>query len=66
MGTLTPQHQHIHLTVSDNTGRVIGGHLLDGSIIDTTAELIVHHYPALSFSREFDDTTGFTELVVSD
>ncbi|UGA53377.1 PPC domain-containing DNA-binding protein [Vibrio sp. VB16] len=66
MGTLTPQHQHIHLTVSDNTGRVIGGHLLDGSIIDTTAELIVHHYPVLSFSREFDDTTGFTELVVND
>ncbi|MFC1236241.1 PPC domain-containing DNA-binding protein [Vibrio sp. F74] len=65
MGTLTPEHQHIHLSVSDDTGRVIGGHLLDGSIIDTTVELIVHHYPTLTFSREFDNTTGFTELVVS-
>lgn len=66
MGTLTSKHQHIHISVSDSTGRVIGGHLLDGTIIDTTAELIIHHYPAMHFSREFDDTTGFTELVVSD
>lgn len=66
MGTLTPQHQHIHLSVSDDTGRVIGGHLLDGCIVDTTAELIIYHYPSLSFTREFDNTTGFTELVVND
>ncbi|MBL4828977.1 MAG: DNA-binding protein [Aliivibrio sp.] len=65
MGTLTPQHQHIHISVSDTTGRVFGGHLLDGTIIDTTAELIIHNYPSMQFSREFDDTTGFTELIVS-
>ncbi|WGV98341.1 DNA-binding protein [Vibrio sp. YMD68] len=64
MGTLTPDHQHIHISVSDNTGQVLGGHLLDGNIIDTTAELIIHHYPNLSFTREEDANTGFTELVV--
>ncbi|OEE36008.1 DNA-binding protein [Vibrio genomosp. F10 str. ZF-129] len=64
MGTLTPDHQHIHISVSDNTGQVLGGHLLDGNIIDTTAELIVHHYSNLSFTREEDANTGFTELVV--
>jgi predicted DNA-binding protein with PD1-like motif len=64
MGTLTPEHQHIHISVSDSNGRVIGGHLLEGCIIDTTAELIVHSYPGFQFSREFDSTTGFTELTV--
>ncbi len=65
MGTLTPQHQHVHISVADSSGRVFGGHLLEGSIVDTTAELMIHYYPSLHFSREFDDTTGFTELVVS-
>ncbi|GLT19295.1 DNA-binding protein [Vibrio zhanjiangensis] len=64
MGTLTPTHQHIHLSVADETGKVIGGHLLDNTIIDTTAELIIHHYPNLSFLRQQDNTTGYSELVV--
>ncbi|RSD31396.1 PPC domain-containing DNA-binding protein [Vibrio pectenicida] len=64
MGTLTPTHQHIHLSVADETGKVIGGHLLDNTIIDTTAELIIHHYPNLSFSRQHDNTTGYSELVI--
>ncbi|MDB1126039.1 PPC domain-containing DNA-binding protein [Vibrio algarum] len=65
MGTLTPEHQHIHVSVSDSAGRVIGGHLLEGSIIDTTGELILHHYLPLKFSREFDSATGFTELIIN-
>lgn len=64
MGTLTPEHQHIHVSVSDSSGKVIGGHLMEGSIVDTTAELIVHSYPNLQFSREFDNATGYTELKI--
>ena len=66
MGTLTANHQHIHISVADSDGKVIGGHLLDNSLIDTTAELILHTYPSLSFSREQDDTTGYSELVVGE
>ncbi|MDV7106406.1 DNA-binding protein [Vibrio sp. TH_r3] len=66
MGTLTIEHQHIHVSVSDSAGRVIGGHLLEGSIIDTTAELIIHHYPSFHFSRQLDSSTGFTELVITE
>lgn len=64
MGTLTPKHQHIHISVAKQNGEVIGGHLLEGAIIDTTAELILHHYSTLAFSREHDNNTGYTELVV--
>ncbi len=65
MGTLTPAHQHVHISVSDKCGHVWGGHLMEGTIIDTTAELIIHSYSNLTFSREMDVSTGFTELVVS-
>ncbi|MGY0614453.1 PPC domain-containing DNA-binding protein [Vibrio sp. FJH11] len=66
MGTLTPDHQHIHISVADKQGHVWGGHLMEGTLIDTTAELIIHSYPKLSFSREMDDETGYTELVVNE
>ncbi|ASI91592.1 PPC domain-containing DNA-binding protein [Vibrio mediterranei] len=64
MGTLTPEHQHVHIAVADSKGNVLGGHLLEESIVDTTAELIVHCYPELVFERELDTTTGYTELHV--
>ncbi len=64
MGTLTPEHQHVHISVADSIGNVLGGHLLEESIVDTTAELIVHRYPEVVFERELDTTTGYTELHV--
>lgn len=65
MGTLTPDHQHIHISVAKQSGEVIGGHLLEGCIVDTTAELILHQYHNLSFTREYDKHTGFSELVLN-
>lgn len=64
MGTLTPEHQHVHLCVAKQNGEVIGGHLMEGCLIDTTAELIIHSYQNLTFGREFDQQTGFTELTI--
>ena len=66
MATLTPNHQHVHISVANENGDVIGGHLLEGTIIATTAELIIHRYETLTFSREHDDSTGYTELTISD
>ncbi|MBR9876094.1 DNA-binding protein [Vibrio sp. J1-1] len=65
MGTLTPEHQHVHISLSDEQGHVWGGHLMEGTIIDTTAELIIHSYTNLTFSREMDESTGYTELEVN-
>lgn len=65
MGTLTSEHQHLHIAVADTQGRVWGGHLLNGNIIHTTAELMIHSYPQFTFAREFDPNTGFTELTIA-
>ncbi|WP_108649911.1 PPC domain-containing DNA-binding protein [Dongshaea marina] len=66
MGTLTPHNQHLHISVANEKGEVLGGHLLEGSIVDTTAELIIHSYSNLVFSRAADPQTGYTELEVSE
>ncbi len=64
VGTLSTSGSHIHMSVSDSTGRTIGGHLLDGCIIYTTAELIIGILPELTFSREPDPAYGYRELVI--
>ncbi len=64
VGTLSTGGSHIHLSVSDSTGRTIGGHLLTGCKIYTTAELVIGVMPDLIYTREPDPTFGYRELVV--
>ena len=64
VGTLSAGGSHLHLAVSDSTGRTIGGHLLDGCLVYTTAEIVLGELSALEFRRETDPTFGYQELVV--
>ncbi len=64
VGTLSAGGSHLHLAVSDSTGRTIGRHLLDGCLVYTTAEIVLGELPALEFRRETDPTFGYRELVV--
>ena len=64
VGTLSVNGSHLHLSVSDSTGRTIGGHLLAGCKVYTTAEIVVGVMPGLSYVREPDPTFGYRELVV--
>jgi predicted DNA-binding protein with PD1-like motif len=64
VGTTGPNGSHFHIAVSDKGGRVSGGHLKEGTIIDPTAEIVLGEMGATTFARELDDETGFEELVV--
>ncbi|KAL9652450.1 hypothetical protein ABK040_000023 [Willaertia magna] len=56
---------HIHLSFSNGIdGSTFGGHLLDGSIIYTTAEIVITDLKQLRFTREIDPMTGYDELVI--
>ena len=33
VGTFSPDGDHLHLSISDATGRTVGGHLLEGSLV---------------------------------
>jgi len=58
------ENNHIHISVSDSTGYTIGGHLVDGNIIYTTAEIVIINNKGLNFTRVKDPETSFYELKV--
>lgn len=63
-GTLSSHGIHLHVSVSDADGAVIGGHLSDSCVIHTTAELVIGELEGLAFLREPDAATGYNELSV--
>ena len=40
-GTVSVNGSHLHISISDSTGKTIGGHLLEGCKIYTTAEIVI-------------------------
>jgi len=64
-GTLSRDGPHLHIALSDRDGKTIGGHLGLGSIIHTTAEIVVVALEDIEFSRKKDERTGYSELLVS-
>jgi predicted DNA-binding protein with PD1-like motif len=64
VGTLADSGSHLHLAVADSTGRTIGGHLLDGNLVYTTAELVLGVLEDVEFRRETDPAFGYKELAV--
>jgi uncharacterized protein len=63
-GMFAPDNAHLHITVGDTNGMVLGGHLLNESLIYTTAELAAVSFPSLEFQRQIDPTYGYKELII--
>lgn len=64
VGTFSDTSSHIHISASDSTGKTLGGHLLDNSLIYTTAEIVIGELTDLEFNRSTDSTYGYKELDV--
>ncbi|CAN5224860.1 hypothetical protein BH11PLA2_BH11PLA2_17750 [soil metagenome] len=64
VGMLDPAGGHLHLSVADRDGVTFGGHLLDGCIVYTTAEIAIMELTDVEFTREIDATYGYKELSV--
>jgi uncharacterized protein len=64
-GTIGLDGVHLHMSIANSQGEVIGGHVVDGCIVYTTIELTIGILPDLKFQRELDDCTGFAELAIS-
>jgi uncharacterized protein len=65
VGTLSVHGCHLHISVSDALGHVTGGHLLEGNVVYTTAELVIGVAKSLVFIREKDGTTDWKELQIT-
>ncbi|MCB9558756.1 MAG: DNA-binding protein [Deltaproteobacteria bacterium] len=65
VGTLSTSGVHLHLSASDERGLTLGGHLLEGNSVYTTAEIIIAESKRLRFSRARDGTTPWPELQIA-
>jgi predicted DNA-binding protein with PD1-like motif len=64
-GTVSIHGSHIHVSMSDGDGMTIGGHLVPGCTIYTTAEVVLAIFEDVVYKREkLENDTGFEELVV--
>ena len=61
-GTVSHGKAHIHISLCDETGAAIGGHLLYGCLVDTTCELVLGILEEYDSVREYDEQTGFGEI----
>ena len=63
-GTVSINGSHLHMSISDSAGKTIGGHLTEGNLIYTTAEIVIQSSNNTEFKREKDGTTEWEELQV--
>ncbi len=64
VGTLSPDGIHVHISLSRRDGACVGGHLVSGCIVNTTAELVIGEAEGLKFRRLPDRVTGYAELSI--
>jgi uncharacterized protein len=64
VGTVGDGGVHLHIGLADETGSAFGGHVVDGCIIRTTAEIVIAQFDDLSFERKEDPATGYRELTI--
>jgi predicted DNA-binding protein with PD1-like motif len=63
-GTISLHGVHLHLPIADAHGQTVGGHLQEGNLVYTTAEIAVAQLHELKFLREIDPRYGYRELKV--
>ena len=56
VGTLEAGNRHLHIAISDKEGNVFGGHLGEGCIIETTAEIVIGELEGVKFTRKSDQS----------
>lgn len=62
IGTVVKGEAHLHIAASDDHGNCIGGHLCEGSLVNTTCELVLGILEEYQVRREFDEDTGYKEI----
>lgn len=63
-GTVSVHGSHLHISISDGDGRTIGGHLVPGCKIYTTAEMVLAIFEDVVYRREYAEDSGYEELAV--
>lgn len=62
-GTISSYKAHLHIALGNDKGEAFGGHLLSGSVVNTTLEVVIGALEDYQSYRCFDDSTGYDEIV---
>lgn len=62
-GTVSEARCHLHIALSKEDLSTVGGHLVEGCIINTTCELVVGVLDGWKIGVEYDAETGYDELI---
>ena len=62
-GTVSANRCHVHVALSREDLSTIGGHLVEGCIVNTTCELVIGVLDGWRFGVEQDAQTGYDEIV---
>jgi len=64
-GTVSIHGSHVHVSISDGDGKTLGGHLVSGCKIYTTAEIVLAIFNDVVYKRELlTNDSGYEELVI--
>ena len=63
-GTLSQDRLHLHLSLSRKDLSTIGGHLAEGCIVNTTAEIVLLELEDVAFGAAYDADTGYDEITI--
>lgn len=62
-GTVSAARCHLHIALSKEDLSTVGGHLVEGCIINTTCELVLGVADGWRFGTQDDPQTGYDEIV---
>lgn len=62
-GTVSEARCHLHIALSREDLSTVGGHLVEGCIINTTCELVIGVLEGVEYAVEQDAETGYDELI---
>ena len=65
MGTVSDARCHLHISLSREDLSTLGGHLMPGSIVNTTCELVLMETD-WRYGLEDDPDTGYDEILFSE
>jgi hypothetical protein len=65
-GTFSQETHHVHMSISDSKCAVFGGHVMEGCIVRTTAEIAIGDISGINFERRDDSRTGYDELYIAE
>ncbi len=66
IGTVSNNRLHLHISLAKQNLTVIGGHMVEGCLVNTTCEIVIVELEKYEFNKFFDKNTGYNEILIKE